>query len=393
MEFYLLIKQAFWSIVANKLRSVLSTLWIIIGISSFVIMLSVWEAAKQSILQDFSTNSQLITVNKKSGDNIAKDIFTAEIAQEITSIVPSIEQTFISYWSPDLDITVHDKRVDWMLNIITEGYLEYEKAIIDKGAYFNSDVFTQSKKVVILWYESAKYSFKNTNPIWEYLFIGGEKFLITGVLKKKNGNLNYSIFIPNTTAKNTLNQDTISSIQVYIEDVNAINITKNRLNYFLFKKSAVPDVSKVAFSLRTSSDAIEQINKFTRKFTFLLWGIWAIALIVWGIWIMNIMLVSVTERTREIGIRKAIWATNKNILMQFLTESIILTFIGTFFAILLSYWVTKCISYLVAEMQVSINFSILGISIIVSLLMGIVFWLMPAYKAAKLKPIDALHFE
>jgi putative ABC transport system permease protein len=125
----------------------------------------------------------------------------------------------------------------------------------------------------------------------------------------------------------------------------------------------------------------------------LLWAIGSIALIVWWIWIMNIMLVSVTERTREIWIRKAIWATKTNILFQFLIESVILSIIGCIVAVTFCYWVTYLISQFVGIVQAEITSSVLVMASSVSVWMWIIFGLMPAWKAARLKPIDALRFE
>ncbi|MCT4616769.1 MAG: ABC transporter permease [Candidatus Gracilibacteria bacterium] len=387
------IKQAFSSIIANKMRSILSTLGIIIGISSFVIMLSVGEGAKNSIMKDFGNNSKLITVDKKGGYTIAQNIFTPEVIEEIPKVVPMIDKAFPNYSGLSLMANYKEKNVETGFSVIDKGYLKYEKNEIIKGSFFTDDDYKNNNKVVILGDYVANKGVKGGIKLGKEIIIGGEKFLVSGILKKKNYNFDYNIFIPNTTAAKVFNQREISGIKIYTTNEKKMKSIKNALNYYLFKKSVVEKAKQVNYKIKTDADAIKQINQFTGKFTMLLGGIGAIALVVGGIGIMNIMLVSVTERTREIGIRKAIGATNGTILSQFLTESIILTLIGTFFAILLSYGVTSLITSLVPNMQVSINASVLSISISVAFAMGLIFGLMPAWKAAKLKPIDALHFE
>jgi putative ABC transport system permease protein len=201
------------------------------------------------------------------------------------------------------------------------------------------------------------------------------------------------MYIPVTTAVNRLWSKELQKLEVFTDKKRDINLVKKDLQYFLFKKSWAFSPAEVKFSVRTNEDVLKQVNEIVGKMRLLLWAIWSIALIVWWIWIMNIMLVSVTERTREIGIRKAIWATKSNILFQFLIEAIILSMIGCVIAIGLCYGLAYWVAKLLPEFQPIITISVVVVSSWVSILMWIIFWLMPAWKAARLKPIDALRFE
>jgi putative ABC transport system permease protein len=150
---------------------------------------------------------------------------------------------------------------------------------------------------------------------------------------------------------------------------------------------------EVTFTVETNEDVLKQINKIIGQMKLLLWAIGSISLVVWWIWIMNIMLVSVTERTREIWIRKAIWATKTNILFQFLIESIILSVIGCVIAVCFCYWVTYWITKFFPDFRAIITESVLVLASSVAIWMWIIFGLMPAWKAARLKPVDALRWE
>jgi len=394
MNIYLFIKQALWSIRANKLRSFLSTLWIIIWIASFVIMLSLWEWAKASILKEFAWSSNLINVIQKANNNsFAKNVITESISSEILEKVPWVENTFAILESWNFEISYDDKYIWWQLSWVSPWYLESKKLEIQYWSLFTKSDFENESRLVILWNKLVNKNFKKENPLWKKINVWGEVFIIWWLLKEKNWNFDYNVYIPDSTLKSVFNVSSVDNIEVIVKDEKQMDSVKKNLNYFLFKKSFIDDKKDVIFETRTNKEELKQVQWIISKFSLLLWWIWAISLIVWGIWIMNIMLVSVTERTREIGIRKAIWATNWNIMTQFLVESIILTLIWSIVAILLSYWVVTLIDKLIHDFSPLINLNVIMIATSVSIWMWILFWLMPAYKAAKLKPIDALHFE
>lgn len=393
MNFYLFIKQAFLSIFANKLRSFLSTLGIIIGISSFVIMLSLWEGAKASIMKEFEWSSNVMTISSKSNPtSSAKPVLTEDISDSIPDKIPNVTHSFIKKQSYN-GAFYKDKSVGYTLAWIQPGFLQFKDAKLLYGSYFDTEIYTNKDKVALLGYKLIKDTFWEENPLGKQITISWEKFLVWGILAEKNWEFDYTVFIPHTTMKHVLNVDTIESIEVVVSDEKIIDDIKKNLEFYLWKKSATDKFTDVLFQIRTNKDQLKQINNIVGKMTLLLAGIWAIALVVWGIGIMNIMLVSVTERTREIWIRKAIWARNSDIMLQFLIESIILTLIGSIIAIWFSYWVVKIIDAFIPDFSPVINGNVIMIATTVAVCMGILFGLMPAYKAAKLKVIDALSFE
>lgn len=393
MNFYLFIKQAFLSIFANKLRSFLSTLGIIIGISSFVIMLSLWEGAKASIMKEFEWSSNVMTITSKSNPtSSAKPVLTEDISDSIPDKIPNVTHSFIKKQSYN-GAFYKDKSVGYTLAWIQPGFLQFKDAKLLYGSYFDTEIYTNKDKVALLGYKLIKDTFWEENPLGKQITISWEKFLVWGILAEKNWDFDYTVFIPHTTMKHVLNVDTIESIEVVVSDEKIIDDIKKNLEFYLWKKSATDKFTDVLFQIRTNKDQLKQINNIVGKMTLLLAWIWAIALVVWGIGIMNIMLVSVTERTREIWIRKAIWARNSDIMLQFLIESIILTLIGSIIAIWFSYWVVKIIDTFIPDFSPVINGNVIMIATTVAVCMGILFGLMPAYKAAKLKVIDALSFE
>lgn len=393
MNFYIFIKQAFWSIKANKLRSFLSTLGIIIGISSFVIMLSLWEWAKESIKKEFSWSTDVITLTKKeSQESLALDIINNKLPNIIKQKVPNVSNVFTLY-NTYLEAVYNDKNLNWTINWIDKWYLQFKKIQLEYWNYFDKNNFLKSEKVAIIWNKLVKKNFENENPIWKHISIWWEPFLVTWILKKKSWKYDYNIFIPSATINNILNVNKIDKIEIIVKDQNKISSTKDNLNYFLWKKSFTQNMNDVKFRTRTDDEELKMANEIIGKISLLLAWIWAIALIVGWIWIMNIMLVSVTERTREIGIRKAIWATNRIIMLQFLIESIILTLIWSIIALWFSHGAVYLIWTISAEFQPIINMNVILIATWVAVSMWVIFWLMPAYKAAKLKIIDALSFE
>lgn len=404
MNIMLYIKQAFSALKANKLRSFLSTLWIIIWIMSFVIMLAIWEWAKNQILSSLSKDANIIRITKKYAEDWtnkkeAKDVMDLKILEEVPKKVPNIEKIWIKYNSISTATMVYNwNQLYNNIYPVTRDFFEIWEVKKILWTYFWEDDFKENRKIIIIWYKVVKRTFWDENPIWKRINIWWELFTVSWVLDEKDWEFDENIFMPLETAKKYFWKMEIWEAIAYAKDEKTYDKAKADLNYFLFKKSNVEEYSNVAFQLRTNKDWIKELEKSATWFTYFLMFIWWISLLVWGIWIMNIMLVSVTERTREIWIRKAIWATNFTIMLQFLIESIILTLVWSTLAILFSYWIIKFIWSIIPPefwmmQNLTIDSKVLMIAIIVSVSMWIIFWLMPAYKAAKLKIINALHFE
>lgn len=413
MNILLFVKQAISSIKSNKLRSFLSALWIIIWILSFVLMLSFWEWTKAQIKQSIWAAANVVNVMKwrdwmwwmdwswwksQRSKKEWKNIFTEEIVAEIKQKVPNVSKAILGYnwfYAPTI---YRWKKVDWIYNFnpVTQDFFKDKWAKLILWSYFWQDDFKERRKVVILWNKLVKPIFWNENPIWQKLSIWWEIFFVWWVLEEKWFEYDNYAFMPNTVAKKFFWKDDWNKLEVYSKTEDQVDQLKKDLNYFLFKKTALENYEDVDYSLSTNKDLLKQVEQFTKQFTYFLVWIWAISLIVWWIWIMNITLVSVTERTREIWIRKAIWASNFSVLFQFLIESVILTFLWSTIAIALSYLIVRFVDTykpLWPELAIVINMDVLIIAIAVSITIWVVFGIMPAYKAARLKPIDALHFE
>jgi ABC-type antimicrobial peptide transport system permease subunit len=404
MNLKLLLRQAIYSLLANKLRSGLSILGIVIGISSVIVMLAVGEGAKQSILSSFDNVENLILIQKRYDMAEAwesqetayqgREVFTPEIVSEIKQKVPGVLSVI-----PITSIQAGEIFYEWQAlygsfyGVFDDFFTAKSLEFIAGKTFSKTDIET-SVKQIILWAKIAQESFLWWNElIGKTVYIWGTNFQIQWILKEKNWEVDYSIYVPITTAKERVGTVTIDKIEVYMAPDMDIETARRNLGYFLYKKSWVSDASVVKFYIETNKDILKQVNQIVLQMRLLLWAIGSIALVVWGIGIMNIMLVSVTERTREIGIRKAIGATRADILIQFLTEAILLSLIACVVALALSYGITQAITYFAPDFQAIISPQVVILASTVSIMLWIIFGITPAYKASKLKIVDTLRYE
>lgn len=285
--------------------------------------------------------------------------------------------------------------VRWELKVVAKDYFSIKKAKIILWTVFSKEDFEKNANIAIIWYKIVRSTFGEENPIWKNIIIWWYNFKIAWVLEENWWNFDNYIFIPNTTSKKLFWNTNVTDFDVYAKEELVVEEAINYLKIYLSKKTWLEDIDK-AFSISANKEFLKQIWEFDKMFSYFLIWIWVISLIVWWIWIMNIMFVSVTERTREIWIKKAIWATNFNIMLQFLIESIILTLVWSLIAIIFSYLIVWFANWFLKEalqMDILINSKVLITAISVSISMWIIFGIMPAYKAARLKPVEALYFE
>lgn len=412
MGFFLFIKQWFSSIWANKLRSILSILWIVIGISSVVIMLAIGEWAKAQILSSFDNIDNLVTIEKKysweehkfawwgywvsineSEYNPVKEVVTTEIAEQLPEKVFGILDIAYTLSVNIWNVNYNSKPIHWSVYWASNWYFKAKWYEIRDWSWFSNSNYENLDKVIILWHELVKEAFWTKNPLWEIVFLWGSPFIIQWVLEKKNWMTDWSIYIPSTTASERLWAKDLEKIEVFTDKRLSVDTVKRDLQFFLLKNSGISHPSEAKFKVRTNEDALKQVNEIIWQMKLLLWAIGSIALIVGWIWIMNIMLVSVTERTREIWIKKAIWATKINIMFQFLVESVILSMIWCIIAVSLCYLIVYLVNKFAPDFNAVITMSVLTMASSVSIWMWIIFGLMPAWKASRLKPIDALRYE
>lgn len=397
------------SLWRNKLRTTLSTLWIVIWISSVTIMLALWEWLKAQMLENLSVSNDVISIvennwwqldekwqpieNPESWYIKIKDIFKIETIENIEKYIWNIKWVIAlwsSYWS---NSKIWTKDLYASINWITKDYLSLKKINILYGYWFTNKHYEESSKVAIIWNDIVKYDLEWKNPIWKTMMIWGYSYNIIWVLDKSNDwQINYSIVIPITTLESSFWVDKLTNIYIYVNDILKLEETKKDILFLLMKLSWVSSPIDAKFRLESNDEAIKEINKIIIQMQLFLWWIAWISLLVWWIWIMNIMLVSVIERTREIGIRKAIWAKKMDIITQFLTESIVISILWCIIAFLISLlWVYLVNKY--SPIPAKFSFNVILFSSLVSISMWVIFWLLPAWKAAKMKPIDALRFE
>ncbi|MDD5769724.1 MAG: ABC transporter permease [Candidatus Gracilibacteria bacterium] len=384
------------SIKANKLRSALSMLGIIIGVSSVVILTAIGNGSQQTIVskvQEMGTNILTISAGGGFGNvgakSTSKDILNINVLNNIkqisglSGVLPIVSGNGqIVYSSNNMNATVYG---------ISTDYFKIKNVKVIYGSNITQKNIDNLDKVAVIGQDILTELFNSTNPIGKKIKMNNNVFEIIGVIET-NSTLGSYMFIPLSTASvRVFGQKYYSQILVYVEDSTKVSEKEDEINNSLIKFLKVTDTNNLPYRIRNQSEMLSNLSSITGTLTMLLSGIAGISLLVGGIGVMNIMLVSVTERTKEIGIRKAIGAGKKDILLQFLTEASSLSIIGGLIGIAFSYGVVALLNHFSISAIITTNSLIM--SFCFSLGIGIVFGLLPAYKAAKLRPIKALRFE
>ena len=401
------IRNALGAINSNKMRSGLTMLGIIIGVASVVLMVAIGQGAQQSVtsrIQSLGTNLILISPGNPNQTNVrgagGGSSTTSLSGDDVNAIRENV--TGLSGIAPELQsrqqVIVGNKNSQTSIVGTTPDYMTVRNAPVAAGSFITQEQVDQVSKVAVIGSTVVANLFPdNNNPIGEDLRIGNNIFTVIGILQTKGQqgmtNSDDMIIIPLSTMQTAIRgQNVVSTISVSVADQSIMTATQELITAVLLSKHRITDASKQDFTVLNQADAVETLNQVTQVFTLLLGGIAAISLLVGGIGVMNIMLVSVTERTREIGIRKAIGARKRDILTQFLVESTVLSVLGGIIGILLSAggsWLVKTVWSLNAAISTSSVIMACGFSIAV----GIFFGMLPAWKAATLRPIEALRYE
>ncbi len=402
-----IIEETYIALSGNKIRSSLTILGIVIGIGSVIAMISIGEGAQSSIqsrIQSIGSNLVLVMPGAQrgpgyqvsSGRGSARTLTQEDsdaIAKEIESAVAI---------SPELSgryqVTARGTNTNTSIVGTVETYPSVRNVEIDIGNFIASQHQSSLAKVAVLGPTARDDLFgSSSEPIGESIRIRGVEFKVIGVTKSKGGSgfgsQDDMIFIPLTTAQRYLAGEmyvtTISIKAARADDMKAI---QSQVTELLLSRHRISDPSQADFNVLNQADIVATASSITQTFTILLAAVAGISLIVGGIGIMNMMLTSVTERTKEIGLRKAIGARRKDIEIQFLVEAVALTFLGGVLGVALGVSVSYGITALgILETSVSLSSVLLAFG--VSTVIGIVFGYYPAKRASRLNPIDALRYE
>jgi putative ABC transport system permease protein len=399
-----LFKMALRSLIANKLRTFLTTLGIIIGVASLLSLIAIGEGAKKSTLSTISKfGTNIISVKpgreKKrhvSGERVVT--LTLEDAKAIETGVPLITGVAAQVYK-SAQLKYSSKNTNTTVRGTGEEYGRLANFTIDRGRYFSGDEIRTTRQVVVLGATVIKNLFEETseNPVGKTIKIDGKNYLIIGSMEAKGALSWYDpddqVFIPVTTAQKRLfGMNHVQSIDVQAANIEDLEVVKEDIDRLLRLRHNIREGQDSDFHVQNSAQWLNSWGDAAKTFTYLLGGVAAISLMVGGIGIMNIMLVSVTERTREIGIRKAIGAKKSEIMEQFLIESVLMSFLGGGIGIALGLVIAKTVSKMGGwDTVVSLESILLAFGFSVGI--GIFFGYYPANKAANMNPIDALRYE
>lgn len=404
MKFTILAKSAFTSILRNKLRSFLTTLGVVIGVLSVILLTSIGNGLTVFVEKQFQTlGSNLLIVSpgeivsEEGGFNQEAAALSLASSKLALSDVSALERAGypIGLVAPVIEGSV-DVRTDQGKRkgfsvATTPEYSQLRNTNAAKGRFFSEADVTGNRKVAVIGSKIAEKLFVGLNPVGSHVTINRIRFEVVGVAEPKSSgsfggpDIDSSVYIPITTAKSVLAQDKISYILVQSPSEKEITKTKDKIKSVMNKRLNAED-----FSVTDQAEILKTIQTILGTLTVGLAGIAAISLVVGGIGIMNIMLVAVSERTREIGLRKALGATPNNILVQFLIESAVLSTLGGVIGIVLGILGALALrSFFPATPAANSILLAFGVSLVT----GIVFGVFPARKAAQLNPIEALRYE
>lgn len=402
-----IIIESFRTLTLNKMRTGLAILGIIIGIGSVIALISLGQSSQQSVTNRIeSLGANLLTVSP-GGQNTGAvrgaigggTTLTLEDAKAIQS---SPEITTVKNVSPEFSrrtqITAGRNNTNTQIIGVYPAYADVHKVEIASGTFITQRDVDQMSKIAVIGPQVASDLFgSGSDPIGQSIRTNGQSLKIVGVTVSKGGsgflNADDIIYVPLTTAQKQLfGINYISSIGIEAKSQDIMTDAQNEIGYFLLTRHKLNTPAQADFSIFSQNDILNTASQVTETFTALLGGIAAISLLVGGIGIMNIMLVTVTERTREIGLRKALGAKKKIIITQFLSEAIILTITGGIIGMIVGIGISYFLSQIVS-LPFTISVSSILLAVGVSGVIGVLFGWYPAKKASDLQPIEALRYE
>lgn len=396
MDFRELLKLAWQSLVANKLRSILTTLGIIIGVFSIILLVSLGTGLQSYITGQISSlGSNLIFVipGAAGGGRGVGGVITNKLlltdAEKLATKLRSVAQ--VTGFIQQVSSVKYKNKIDKNATIAgaSYNYIDIVNLTMDEGTFFTPEQERSGRKVAIVGHTVVDKLFNGENPIGKVITVGSGRFTIIGVVTKRGSVFGIDqdnvVGVPIPVALRQFGITNISTIYMKAKDPSLVAFVEKQATKILLERLGPDD-----FNLQTQATALSTVTNITNILSIALGGIAAISLLVGGIGVANIMLVSVTERTREIGLRKALGAKRQDILSQFLLEAVILSvsggLIGIAFGLGASFVVAKLLVSQVTPWSVLLAFFF-------SVLVGVVFGMAPAIKASKLSPIEALRYE
>ena len=380
-----ILKLSLKAIVNNKMRSFLTMLGIIIGVMAVVILVSITQGATTGITDSISSmGSQQISASITGEDASV----TAEQVEELTAY------SYVSAVAPVITenktVKKNSNKGNYSIVGVTPSYFSVLDMDIQRGRKIVKSDDEWSTKVCVIGTDVATDLFGTWDAVDGTVIIGDSVYKVVGVLEEQGstmaGNDDKKILIPYSTATKMTGQKNVSSFYIKAADEDSVNAAISVVESFLLQLTRDED----AFEVRNQSDVLDTMSEVKNTMSLLLAGIAAISLLVGGIGIMNIMLVSVSERTREIGIRKAVGAKRRHIMTQFLCEACILSVLGGVIGLLISFGAVELYK-LIASANVNMNWGVGFAAIAFCAVIGVLFGGYPAAKASRLQPIDALH--
>jgi putative ABC transport system permease protein len=395
------LKMAWQSLLVNKMRSFLTMLGVIIGVGAVIVMVALSQGTASGITDRISSmGANLLTISAGGGFGPVRGANTAQLSMGDVEAVKTLP--LVKYVAAEASLNgaaVAAGNQTWTTTV--DGTVPELMRIKDwpvaEGEFFDHNDVTSLNRVAVIGQTVASNLFAGASPVGSSIKINGLTFTVIGILEQKGSSAGSDqddiVYIPLGTAQQRLlGSNSVRTINVQATSPEALTPLQDYITTLLRQRHRLADNADDDFYIRDMADILSTVEDTTKMMSFLLGGIAAVSLLVGGIGIMNIMLVSVTERTREIGIRMAIGATTRAILTQFLIEALVLCFLGGIIGVLLG-WGAARILCAVADLKMKIAPWLIFLSMGFSVLIGLFFGYYPARKAASSNPIEALRFE